>query len=76
MIEENFDLAVRAGALAQSTLIARKLAGFRLRTLAAPGYVSDEIKDPSDLHPSWSMSSGGRDWVFSRDGKTRVLKPA
>ncbi|TWF47541.1 LysR family transcriptional regulator [Neorhizobium alkalisoli] len=75
MIEENFDLAVRAGPLAQSTLIARKHAGFRLRTLAAPGHVPDAIEDPGDLHPSSCMSLGGRDWVFSRKGEIRVLKP-
>jgi DNA-binding transcriptional LysR family regulator len=76
MIEENFDLAVRAGPLVQSTLIARKLAGFRLRTLAAPGYMLDAGEDPANLDPSSCMSLGGRDWLFSRNGETRVIKPA
>jgi DNA-binding transcriptional LysR family regulator len=76
MIEENFDLAIRAGPLASSTLIARRLAGFKLRTLVAPGFVSSLPDEPGNLSPSDCMSLGGRNWIFSRGTETRVVKPA
>jgi DNA-binding transcriptional LysR family regulator len=40
LIEERADVAIRIGALADSTLNARKLGDSRLRVLAAPGYLA------------------------------------
>jgi DNA-binding transcriptional LysR family regulator len=40
LIEERADVAIRIGALADSTLNARKLGTSRLRVLAAPGYLA------------------------------------
>lgn len=75
MLEEHFDLAVRAGPLAHSTLMARKLIGFPLLTLAAPGYVDARSTDPGDLDVRRCLSLGRRPWAFSRGKETRTIRP-
>lgn len=51
VVAEGFDVAVRIGQLADSSLIARKLAPFRLYTVASPEYLSQHGRPehPSDL---------------------------
>ncbi len=51
VIEEGFDAVFRIGQLTDSSLIARKLAPYRLALCAAPGYLQshDPIKKPEDL---------------------------
>lgn len=51
LVEEGFDVAVRIAALADSTLIARKLAGFRVPVYATPSLVASHGRPehPSDL---------------------------
>lgn len=51
LVEERFDVAVRTAALADSTLIARKLAGFRVSVYATPALLASHgrPKHPSDL---------------------------
>ena len=75
MLEENFDLAVRAGPLSRSTLIARKLVSFPLLTLAAPDYPGVTSDDPKDLDPKQCLSLGKRPWSFRRRLETRSIKP-
>jgi DNA-binding transcriptional LysR family regulator len=51
LVEEGFDVAIRAGSLADSTLIARPLATVRRLVVASPGYLKKHgrAREPADL---------------------------
>ena len=51
LVEEGFDLAIRAGRLVDSTLIARKLGSVQPQVLAAPAYLAGHARplEPDDL---------------------------
>jgi DNA-binding transcriptional LysR family regulator len=70
LVDEGFDLAIRIGQLADSSLIARRIATGRLILCAAPAYVEmhGAPAHPRDLrdhiclgYPYWS---GQREWMF------------
>jgi DNA-binding transcriptional LysR family regulator len=75
LVEERFDVAIRAGQLADSSLVARKLGMVRWVLVAAPGYCKQHgtPKAPLDLRQhsciafgavaapnSWTLESGGK----------------
>ncbi len=68
LIEEGFDLAIRVGSLAESGLIARRLAADRIVLCAAPSYIErcGTPSVPADLarHAclNYSYASGGDEW--------------
>lgn len=71
LVEEGFDLAIRIGELADSSLIARRIATGRLILCAAPGYLEARgwPAVPRDLrahtclgYPYWS---GYQNWLFT-----------
>jgi DNA-binding transcriptional LysR family regulator len=51
LVEEGFDLSLRIGRLADSSLVARRLAPVRLVACASPGYLErhGEPREPADL---------------------------
>ena len=51
LVDEGFDIAIRIGTLADSSLVARKLADVRAITFASPDYIAAHGKprDPSEL---------------------------
>jgi DNA-binding transcriptional LysR family regulator len=51
LVAEGFDLAIRAGTLLDSSLVARRLATFGIRLWASPGYLAKAgtPKEPADL---------------------------
>lgn len=76
LVEEGFDLAIRAGALPDSTLIARKLgAPGRLRVYASQSYLARRgtPRHPRELveHDCLAMSaqSSPSTWTFQHKGK-------
>ena len=72
LVGEGFDLAIRIGALKDSSLVARRLAGERRILCAAPSYLSRYGRPvtPSDLchHQCLLLDSDGRDDLWSLKG--------
>ncbi|MBL8806531.1 MAG: LysR family transcriptional regulator [Rhodospirillales bacterium] len=74
LIDEGLDMAVRIGRLADSSLIAKRLATARFAVAAAPTYLAERgtPKEPEDLvrHDclEYTLSSRGSDWVFAGPG--------
>ena len=80
LIEEGWDLAIRIGALADSTMIARRLAPCRMIVCAAPDYLAShgrprtiaDLRQHSCLGYTLSQRVGAHQWSFGRDGKAKV----
>ena len=79
LVEEGYDLAVRIGHLASSSLISRKLAATRLVLCASPTYLSvhgcpshpDELAQHAVL--AYSLLATGDQWLFAGpQGEVRV----
>lgn len=75
-LEEGFDAVIRIGEIADSSLIARPLAPYRLIACASPAYLARRgmPRTPAELaqhdclvYAYWSRTIRCR-WVFSRDG--------
>ena len=82
LVEEGFDLAIRIGALPDSSLRVRKLMSIPLITCASPAYLEQNGRPetPADLvHHQGLMHRSGTvisDWVYQRDGQGRGRGPA
>jgi DNA-binding transcriptional LysR family regulator len=79
LVEEGYDVAVRIARLADSSLIARRLAPCRLVVCASPGYLKRRGRPerPTDLGQhnclGYSYSAAGDEWRFDGpDGSTSV----
>ncbi len=80
LVEEGYDLALRIGNLADSSLVARRLAPVRLVLCASPDYLEAH---GTPMHPSelvshncltYSYSSQGRDWRFDGPGGLQTVQ--
>lgn len=79
VIEEGFDIAVRFGALQDSSLVARKLMDMRLVVIASPQYLAEhgEPKHPSALKTHNCLmqltSPEPLTWKFKIEGKETAI---
>lgn len=57
LVDEGFDVAVRAGHLPDSSLVARELVSWRYVLVAAPGFVAahPRLTEPADLVDHWLL---------------------
>lgn len=75
LVGEQYDVAIRAGALPDSTLVARRLFEGRLRVVASPAYIAEHgsALRPDDLLAhnclSFAKTPGPHAWHFERDGR-------
>jgi LysR family transcriptional regulator, regulator for bpeEF and oprC len=75
LVHEGFDLAIRLGPLADSTLAARKLGELAYGLFAAPGYLARRgaPAHPADLQAhdmvAFAASSATRSWTLSHGGQ-------
>jgi DNA-binding transcriptional LysR family regulator len=82
LVEEGIDLAIRVGALEDSSLVARKLAEARMVVCGAPDYLNRRGRPstPADLADHNCLIYTGRqlstEWMFSVDGKVRAQRVA
>jgi DNA-binding transcriptional LysR family regulator len=80
LIEEGWDVAVRIGQLADSTMVARKLAPCRTALCAAPAYLAErgtprrvsDLRDHNCLGYTLSRTLGAERWSFGTDGSVTV----
>lgn len=90
LVEEGFDVAIRAGKLADSSLIARRLGSIERLVVAAPSYVKAKgaPKSPKDLEKHecllfgagtegnvWSLHAGNRSVEVSIHSRLVVNEP-
>lgn len=76
LVDEGFDLAIRAGPLEPSALIARRLVGFPIVTLAAPSLLArlGTPDHPDHLDPALCLPLGLRQWAFQRGEEACTIR--
>lgn len=80
LLEERWDMAIRIGRLADSSLVARRLAAVRLVICAAPRYLAErgtprtlaDLSDHDCLGYTLGALTGAAVWGFGRDGARQV----
>ena len=81
LVEEGFDVSIRAGRLADSTLIAKRLGGMCSHVVASPTFLQTHPRpqSPDDLRslPGILFGAGvARDgWLLEREGKQVSVRP-
>ncbi len=71
LVSEGFDAAVRIGYLADSSLIARRIATIRGQFVASPAYIAmhGAPQTPEDMAHHEALMQGNEPWHFMRNGK-------
>jgi DNA-binding transcriptional LysR family regulator len=80
LVEEGIDVAIRAGALADSSMVATHIAAGKRQVVGARDFWagSPVVRCPGDLATlpfvAYGDAPGGVDWIFARDGKTELVR--
>jgi DNA-binding transcriptional LysR family regulator len=80
VVAENIDVAIRLGALTDSSLKARKLAQGERLVVASPAYLARRgvPMTPADLNQHeaivYSQRSGGEEWLFRRGNSETLVR--
>lgn len=80
LVEEGIDVAIRAGALADSSMVATHIAVGRRQAVGACGFWHrhNDVRSPAELtrlpFVTYGEAPGGTDWVFAKDGKTELAR--
>jgi DNA-binding transcriptional LysR family regulator len=80
LVEEGIDIAIRAGILADSGMVAAHLATSRRQVVAAREFWQrdEAATTPAALGRlpfiAYGTAPGGTDWVFAKDGATELLR--
>jgi DNA-binding transcriptional LysR family regulator len=76
IVAEGYDIAVRMSALADSSLIARKVANRRMVVCASPAYLAEhgEPRQPDDLRKHNCLTLLEMHWRFAYPNEIRVVK--
>jgi DNA-binding transcriptional LysR family regulator len=77
LVGEGYDAAVRLGNLADSSLIARRIAPVHAVLVASPGYLAraGTPRTPGELARHELVPHGDAVWQFRKDGRTESLRP-
>lgn len=80
LVEEGIDVAIRAGTLADSSMVATHIAEGRRQVIGARAFwdAQRDVQKPGDLGAlpfiAYGDAPGGIDWVFAKDGKTEIVR--
>jgi DNA-binding transcriptional LysR family regulator len=80
LVEEGIDIAIRAGALADSSMVATHIAEGRRQVVASRDFwrAQKPVRSPSDLatlpYIAYGDASNGQDWIFARGGTTELVR--
>jgi LysR family transcriptional regulator for bpeEF and oprC len=82
LVREAVDCVIRGGELADSTLVARRIANFKVITCASPDYLErhgvptcvEDLSDHTAVHYFSSRTGRVIDWDFIVDGKPLPVK--
>ncbi len=80
LLEEGYDLAIRIGRLDDSSLIARKLAAYRMVAVGSPAYFAEHGRPdtPAALGAHqlllYAYQHGGRSWTFRNSRGEQAVK--
>jgi DNA-binding transcriptional LysR family regulator len=77
LVGEGFDAAVRLGSLADSSLVARRIAPVRAVLVASPAYLARAgvPRTPAELASHEAVPHGDSVWQFVRDGRRFTHRP-
>ncbi len=77
LVHERFDLAIRLGRRAESTMVATQIAPRRLYLVAAPAYLEKrgQPHSLSELAGHHCLTGTSETWIFADDGREWLFRP-